>query len=86
MPADKIVLQAQIIESALAAQIENLRGIKSRITQILDMKSPLGEYERDRLQSLINLATGIEAYIDRPQPRVNRKRKVCDDQSETSND
>lgn len=75
MTADKIVLEAQIIESALQVQIENLRGIKSRITQILDMKSPLGEYERDRLRALINLATGIEAFVDIPQPRIYKRRK-----------
>lgn len=69
MPVDKLVLDATVIETALQSQIENLRGIKSKITCLLD-KRALDDYDRERLQALIALATGFEAFVDQPQPRI----------------
>lgn len=76
MPADKLVLEAQLVEAALQAQIENLRGIKAKLTHILDKPaSALDDYERERLQALINLACGIEAFIDRPENTARECKK-----------
>lgn len=69
MAADKLVLEATLIETALQAQIENLRGIKAKLSNLLDKKA-LDDYDRERLQALINLATGFEAYVDKPQTRI----------------
>lgn len=73
MPADKLVLEATLIETALQAQIENLRGIKAKISNLLDQRE-LDGYQRERLQALVNLATGFEAYVDKPQGRVLERR------------
>lgn len=73
MPADKLVLEATLIETALQAQIENLRGIKSKLTYLLD-KKVLEDYDRERLQALVNLATGCEAYVDQPMERALPRR------------
>lgn len=73
MAVDKLVLEATIIETALQAQIENLRGIRAKLSRLLD-KHQLDDFDRGQLQALINLATGFEAYVDKPQPRILPRR------------
>lgn len=85
MPVDKLVLEASLIEVALQSQIENLRGIKAKLSRLLD-KHQLDDYDRQQLQALINLATGFEAYVDQPMTRVlpYRSRKKVDDHGQPS--
>lgn len=75
MAADKLVIEAMAVESALVVQIQNLQSLKRRISEMLDRKGQLMDAERERLQSLVNLAVGAEAFVDRPQPRQSKRKK-----------